>query len=106
TQGRVQELRALLRAQKETLRSEAEMPSISAIQERLQIEGRLAAVADARQTFKKLFEELAELAEKWKALQSELGRLGAAGLSLSDRDKLSALEVSFLSQLREYGFSS
>jgi hypothetical protein len=106
TRRRIEELRDMVKAQKETLRSEGQMPSVSAIRERLQIESRLAGVEDARHTLAALQAELALMTEQWRSLQEQLSALGAQGLTPADREKIKRLEDSFLSQLREYGFSS
>jgi hypothetical protein len=106
TQSRIDELRSMVRSQKETLRSEGEMPSVAAIQERLQVEARLAAVEAATQVFRDSMSRLSALFTQWRSVQEQLTSMGSGGLSPRDRAKVSELEKSFLSQLKAYGFTS
>lgn len=102
----ITELNARIRALRKTLHSDGRVPSYAAVQERLQIEGRLLALGGAGEAFEKINETFKMLAKEWSAIEGRLKVLADISLSDTDKKKLSALQESFIAQLREYKFTS
>jgi hypothetical protein len=104
--NRIKELNAQIRALKRTLKSDGRIPSIAAVQERLQLEARLAVVKLAAEKFAEMMDRFGSLAKHWSEVQGRLKTLADVNLSQDDERKLKNLDTSFVAQLREYGFSS
>jgi hypothetical protein len=104
--NRINEFVEQIRAQKELLKSEGELPSVAAIRERLQIENRLDYLHELNSQFNSLLDNLSEIVKKWKPIKAELDLLTKAGHSELDNAKLMKLEEIYHQQLEEYEFKS
>ncbi len=103
---RIAELSALVRAQKRTLRSDGDSPSIASIQEELQLEQRLETLGRAEEAFQAIVATFGELSVRWTEIESRLKSLAGSGLTTEDSAKLDRLRRFFIEQLQAYGFSS
>ena len=101
-----QQLRDQIRALKDSLSGPSDTPSVSDIHARLELRVRLGALDELRDKWQSGLERLNDLARHSIDIGSELRTLREDGISPADHAKLAALEVSFRSQLREYGFQS
>ncbi len=73
-----------MRAQKRTLRSDAEAPSFAAIQEQLRIEQRLQRLEELNEKWEGILDDLEVVAKDWANVQSLLkGILGHDLLSMT-----------------------
>lgn len=104
--NRINEIAQKMRAQKELLQSEGELPSVAAIRERLQIENRLDNLSELDKQFNHLLDNLSEILKRWKPIKAELESLSKTGHSKPDNIKLNKLEKIYQKQLEEYGFQS
>ncbi|MBK8270678.1 MAG: hypothetical protein IPK83_21180 [Planctomycetes bacterium] len=103
---KVSDQAAVVRDRKRTLRGDAEAPSIAAVRERLLEEDRISRLEELSARFDDSSQELAPIADRWRANQGKLQTALQATLSISDRQKLDALQKSVVEQLRQYGFKS
>ena len=103
---RVADLSSLVRAQKRTLRSDADAPSAAAIQEQILLEQRRDLYSAAIGTVDTDIAAFKEIVEDWIKNQAALKGLKGDGLSDADKAKLNEFNRIFLEQLEEYGFSS
>lgn len=95
-----------VRAQKELLRSPANSPSVSDIQERLTLQTRLVQLEQARVVCDEFNEQLKQFRAEYKKYLDDKKRAGDERLTVADRDKLNELQARFLEQLRAYEFES
>jgi hypothetical protein len=102
----MEELRSVVRTQKETLRSDGDSPSAAAIRERLLIEDRITRLVESKDNFNLILNDFNEIAQQWSDLQAGLHAIKSDNLTVSDKGKLSQLRDSFIGQLVEYGFRS
>lgn len=100
------ELRAKLRALKQTLISPNGSPSVASIRERLLLEDRIKAYKEIDERFAVWMEESEELSAQWRGMLERKSKLPEDGLSEGDSRKLKKVEASLVSQLKQYGFSS
>lgn len=100
------ELREQVRALKQTLVSDGRLPSIAALQSRLQLEGRIAADTQSLERFNDIVAQFTPLAARWHAIAVELSAMPADDVTENDRAKLREWTRLFQQQLREYGFRS
>jgi len=100
------ELRDRVRALRQTLVSDGRLPSIAAIQNRLQLESTIKKSRDALDRFLQVLDGLSVLSKKWKDLQSELLKLPPGDLTSNDKDKLNEWTRLLQEQLAQYGFGS
>jgi hypothetical protein len=104
-QAKMQELRANIRAYKQTLTSANSSLSAADVRERMALEGNL-------RTYETISERMDSAIETMELLSLEFGESTAAldrlksDTSDHDEGKLQFLEASFVSQLDQYGFSS
>ncbi len=105
-QTRVEELRAQIRTQKATLVSDARMPSMAAIQERMSLSNRIRMLDEAQGEIERLRVLLNELCERWVEVQNQIRALSGEELSPQDQRKLEDLESTFKEQVRQYGLGS
>lgn len=103
---RVQSLQQAIRAQRETLVSASGTPSIDDIERRVHLRDRIEALKAVSARLGSLTTALAQMAQAWSGLLEDQGRLRELGTPQADRDKINALQASFLSQLGDYGFTS
>lgn len=100
------ELRREIRSLRQTLVAPNNTPSIDAIRQRLDLEGKVQSLEKAIQEFSESMESYEDLATEWKALLERRRALPADGLSSEDKTKLSRLGELLREQLADFGFSS
>lgn len=103
---RVHALQQAVRAQRETLVSASGTPSINDVERRVHLRDRLEALTAVQGRLASLNTALAQMAQAWSGLLEDQRRLREQGTLQTDRDKIAALQASFLDQLRDYGFTS
>jgi len=103
---RVHSLQQAVRAQRETLVSARGTPSIDDIERRVHLRDRIEVLRAVSGRLASLATALAQMAQTWSGLLDDQRRLREQGTPQTDRDKINALQASFLDQLREYGFTS
>ncbi len=103
---RAHALQQTIRAQRETLVSASETPSIEDIERRVHLRDRIEMLTSVVSRLVTLNNTLAEMAPAWAQLRQDQARLRDQGTTGSDQVKLSALQASFLDQLTAYGFTS
>ena len=104
--GRVHALQQAVRAQRETLVSASGTPSIDDVERRVHLRDRLEALTAVQSRLASLNTALTQMAQTWSGLLEGQRRLREQGTPQTDRDKIAALQASFLDQLRDYGFTS
>lgn len=102
----VSELRERVRSVRTSLISDARLPSIAALQERVNLETRIKRGERTQQEFETLLIRLGETSGSWRDVESRLAALPPGDLTETDENKLKTLERSFRNQLRTYGLSS
>jgi len=95
-----------VRALRQTLISDGRLPSIAAIQARLQLEIGAKADQEAVEEFDSLLQGFGDLAEQWRSNKGALDLLPKDDLTSHDLDKLALWTGSLRSQLGQYGFKS
>ena len=100
------EVRARIRALKQTLISDGRTPSTAAIYERILVEERIRLAEKIEEDFDLHLDRFSDLASEWKSIQERKSELPKKGLSQSDKDKLNRLQRSFIEQVKQYGLSS
>ncbi|MFZ2051700.1 MAG: hypothetical protein WAU69_12320, partial [Solirubrobacteraceae bacterium] len=103
---RLAELRADIRAHRETLLGDAKRPSVAAIREQLLLEDRLARLEAVRLDLVGIEEDLASLSEEYRGVHAALAEMSASDLSERDLERLAEFRDVFLDQLAGYGFRS
>ncbi len=98
-------LRAQIRTARTSLVQDGRLPSLSALEDRINLKKRIKQVDELLAAFEVRMETLEHLAEAYREL---FGKLKAAprGMSQDDKDKLNSLKGLMQEQLRAYGFSS
>ncbi|MFE9337283.1 hypothetical protein [Streptomyces sp. NPDC007063] len=99
-------LRATIRSQKDALVSPNSMPNASQLTERLQLEARMKALQEVRDSIESSIDELETLMVTWRRNKESLSTLRRRDLTASDEAKIRALRSSLTSQLDAYGFRS
>jgi hypothetical protein len=105
-QNRANELREKIRAQKGTLISDARLPSLAAVQERVGLDSRIRELRKLEEAFEGCLDRLGELAAEWRVVQDKLRHFEKEDLSQSDKVKLEKLERCMIEQLHQYRLSS
>jgi hypothetical protein len=100
------ELRADIRAHRQTLVADGGRPSVAVLRECLLAEDRIRRLDELGLGLTGLIDELDELSAAHREAASELASLDGTDLSDSDHLKLETFQDVFLEQLREYGFRS
>ena len=100
------EVRARIRALKQTLISDGRTPSTAAIHERILVEERIRLAEKIEEDFDLHLDRFSDLASEWKSIQERKSELPTKGLSPSDKDKLNRLQRSFIEQVKQYSLSS
>ena len=103
---RLGEIRADIRAHKQTLVSNANGPSAAAIREQLLAEDKLRRLDETRLELVRLLERLESLVDEYRQVRAGLLDLADSDLSDHDRGRLQDFRTRFLSQLQDYGFRS
>lgn len=99
-------LRADIRAIRQTLVSDGREPSRAALEERVRLGHQVRRLEEMQQAFEELMLRFAELAIEWRDVQGELANLPAGDLSTGDETKLLRVETLMQQQLKQYGLSS
>lgn len=99
-------LSSLIRAQKQTLRSDADAPSAAAIREQLLLEQRRDVYVHSQTLIDAELEVFEGIVKEWIGVQAGLRKIKGDGLSDDDKTKLREFNKVFLAQLKEYGFKS
>ena len=103
---RLAELRADIRAHRETLLADAKRPSVAAVREQLLAEDQVRRLEEARLELIAADMDLGELSEASRKTRAALKELESSEISERDRSVLAAFRSVFLEQLEEYGFRS
>jgi hypothetical protein len=103
---RLAELRADIRAHRETLLGDAKRPSVAAVREQLLLQDRLTRLESVRLTLVGVEEDLERLSVEYRDVRAALAELSDKDLSERDLQRLSRFRAAFLEQLSEYGFRS
>jgi hypothetical protein len=104
--GELNSSRERVRALRQTLISDGRLPSIAAVQARVQLETGTKADEEAVEQFDSLVEGFADLAEQWQTNKMALEELPKDDLTSHDQEKLTLWTSSLRSQLAQYGFKS
>ncbi|WP_135610995.1 AAA family ATPase [Methanococcoides sp. AM1] len=102
----VNDIRAHIRALKQTLTSSEDTPSISTLRKMVLLEEKIDLQMRILEEFEFNLSKFEDLAFIWNSLLEREKHLPDGTLSNSDRKKLKLLEKSFNHQLDAYGFSS
>lgn len=104
--GRVRALQRSIRAERETLVSPSDAPSIEAVEARVHLRDRIEMLSLVTARLTTLNDALSDLAHDWTGLLADQARLDAITTPEDDDNKLGDLEVRFRDQLNQYGFTS
>lgn len=100
------EMRADIRAHRETLLADAKRPSVAAVREQLLAEDRVRRLEEARLGLTVADDDLGKLSETFRENRAALKTLETDESSERDRSVLASFRSAFLEQLQEYGFRS
>lgn len=100
------EVRARIRALKQTLISDGRTPSIAAIHERILVDERIRLAEKVDSDFDLRLDRFSDLASEWKSIQERKAELPTKGMSQSDKYKLDILQKLFIEQVTQYGLTS
>jgi len=100
------DLRKRIRDLKQTLVSDARLPSIAAIRERASASDRISEYQAIKKEFTEHLKFFDKMSIEWKNLQERRARLPKGPITVSDATKLSQLEKLFVEQAKQYGFKS
>lgn len=104
--GEAADLRARIRAARQTLVADTRAPSLAAVEERVRLTHRIRSLTDARLQIQERLNAFVTLAEEWRELVDAIRGLPDNGLSEGDEAKLRVLQQSLSSQLDAYGMRS
>ena len=104
--NRIQDISQQIRALKRTLQSDGRVPSVAAVREHVALDEAADRLQEALEQIDSRLATLGNLSEEWIAVTGRLKSLADARLSDMDEKKLAHLEMSFVSQLEAYNFSS
>ena len=99
-------LRGQIRALRQGLISPDAMPSVEAVRQRVEAENKLRTLNEGLEAFELQLDAFEQFAGQWLSLTERKRALPSEGLSIVNRQKLSAFEDLIKIQLREFGFSS
>lgn len=103
---RIAEVRADIRAHRETLLADAKRPSAAAVREQLLAEDRVRRLEEARLELTAADDDLGKLSETFRKNRAALKELETGESSERDLSVLASFRSVFLEQLEEYGFLS
>jgi hypothetical protein len=103
--ARLQELRASIRAYRQALTSPEKNASAGAVRERMVLEANIHTYESVSDLLDTALDALGTLAREYEEYSSAMEQL-KGDTSGQDESKLQALQLSFVSQLKQYGFSS
>lgn len=104
--AKTDEVRARIRALKQTLISDGRVPSTAAIHERILVEEHIRLAEKIEEDFDLRLDRFSDLVSEWKSIQERKSELPTKGLSPSDEDKLNRLRRLFIEQVKQYGLKS
>jgi hypothetical protein len=99
-------LRAQIRALRQTLVSDGRLPSIAAIRSRLELEDTIKQFELAKDNFDGVLNQFRDAAAVWHRVRSDLESLPKEDVSPEDKSKIGRLSELFRDQLKQYGFAS
>jgi len=99
-------LRERVRSLKQTLVSDARLPSVAAIRNRMELENAIRRDDLLLARFTKIIESFGELSAEWFRCQGELEALPKEDTTEDDRQKIRAWTKLIQEQLAQYGFRS
>ena len=103
---RTTELRARIRALRQTLVTEGSQPSIEAIEQRLRLRDKVNNARRVEELIATEFEALRGVGVRWKRNQDALAALPKGDITERDRQKLQRLREIFVSEIQQFGFTS
>lgn len=98
--------RKTVRNLRQTLVSDERLPSIAAIQERMELEQTINRDQETQENLEKLLAGFVELSQRWHFMQESVKKLPKTDITDPDRAKVSTWENSLRDQLAQYGFGS
>lgn len=99
-------LRAQVRALRQTLTSASDAPAASVVRRQLELEMYESKLQKVEEHYAQSMEQFSDVASRWLDMLRRKAQLPTDGLSINDRRKLKALEDLVRKQLVEYGFKS
>lgn len=103
---RTAELRARIRALRQTLVTEGSQPSIEAIEQRLRLRDKVNNARRIEEIISTEFEALRSVGLKWKKNQNALAALPKGDMTERDRKKLQRFQEIFISEVQQFGLTS
>jgi hypothetical protein len=103
---RAAELRARIRALRQTLVTEGSQPSIEAIEQRLRLRDKVNTARRIEEVIATEFEALRGVGLRWKKNQEALAALPKGDLTERDRKKLQRFQEIFISEVQQFGLTS
>jgi hypothetical protein len=104
--GEMNGLRTRIRALRQTLVADGRLPSIAAIQNRLQLEDSCRKIERTLERIQDIVEEFETLADLWRQVQEELGKLPADDTTDDDKVRIDQWSHHLREQLDVYDFRS
>lgn len=98
--------RERVRVLRQTLVADNRLPSVAAIQARVELESAFRRDEEARNLFGEMLGRFEPLADRWRAYQTALQELPREDATDLDKEKIAAWTSSLRSQLSQYGFKS
>lgn len=105
-QTTLDEVRQRIRSLKRELVRDDRMPSVVAIEDRLNLQKRVEFYERGANEFSDFVDDLVALVKSYEALSKHEKELAKSGLSHTDRTKLTDLKDSFIRLLREFKYQS
>ncbi|MFJ9157237.1 hypothetical protein ACIRPS_10610 [Streptomyces griseoviridis] len=102
----LEDLRSVIRSQKDALISPNSLPDAAALADRVRLEAKVNALRAIRDAIESSIDELDSLAATWRRNRESLTALRGKELTASDDAKIRSLRTSLVSQLEAYGFRS
>ncbi|MGW3513562.1 hypothetical protein [Streptomyces sp. NPDC000994] len=102
----LEDLRSVIRSQKDALISPNSLPDAAALADRVRLEAKVNALRAIRDAIESSIDELDSLAATWRRNRESLTALKGRELTASDDAKIRSLRTSLVSQLEAYGFRS
>ncbi len=102
----VKNLRAGIRAIKQTLVSDARLPSTAVLEARIDLQRQVERIKDEYEKFRVTVDDMEQLAHAWAKGQAEKARLPQEDTTINDRNKIDKWSSLFVEQLAQYDFKS
>jgi hypothetical protein len=104
--ARAAEIRAQIRALRQTLVAEGSQPSIEAIERRLRLREKVNAGRRSEELIGGDFETLRKIGDRWKKNHEAIAALPKGDLTERDRQKIHRLREIFVKELQQFEFRS